>query len=190
MPILLKSVAGLFAGVAVGAVSLAYWPQGQDVTRVALRPAVERPQTAAQTAPAAAIDRTALDKLAEALRSAQPDAAQAAAGQARGLTLSPTDVSLESPSDDARRLRAQGLVALAGGDVVAARAFLERAAEAGDARAWLVLGDAHDPTTLTRLGAIGVRGDAARARQYYQQASEAGLSVARQRIAAINEVSQ
>jgi len=46
-------------------------------------------------------------------------------------------------------LRAQGLVALAGGDVAAARAFLERAADAGDARALLVLGDAYDPGTLT-----------------------------------------
>ena len=80
-------------------------------------------------------------------------------------------------------------MALAGGDVAGARAFLERAAEAGDARALLVLGDTYDPTTLARLGAIGVKGDVARARDYYGRAREAGLVAARPRLAAA-EISQ
>ena len=185
--ILLKSVAGLFAGVAVGALSLAYWPQIQPAL-VAARPVVEQPQPVAQLAPAA-LDKLARDKLALALRDAQPNAARADAEPTRSLTLTPINVEFSAPSDDARQFRAQGLVALAGGDVAAARAFLERAADAGDARALLVLGDAYDPTTLTRLGAIGVKGDASRARDYYQRASEAGLAAARQRIAAA-EVSQ
>ena len=183
--ILLKSVAGLFAGVAVGALSLAYWPQIQPAL-VAARPVVEQPQPVAQLAPVA-LDKLARDKLALALRDAQPNAADA--GPTRSLTLTPTNVEFSAPSDDARQFRAQGLVALAGGDIAAARAFLERAADAGDARALLVLGDAYDPATLTRLGAIGVKGDASRARDYYQRASEAGLAAARQRIAA-TEVSQ
>jgi TPR repeat protein len=187
MPFLLKSVAGLFTGVAVGALSLAFWPQNQPTT-VAARLVVEQPQQVAQSAPAA-LEKSALDKLALALRDAQPNAAQAADGPTRGLSLTPTDVDFSAPSDDARQLRAQGLVALAGGDVAAARAFLERAADAGDARALLVLGDAYDPATLTRLGAIGVKGDASRARDYYQRASDAGLAAARLRIAAY-EVSQ
>ena len=185
--ILLKSVAGLFAGVAVGALSLAYWPQIQPAA-VAARPAVEQPQRVVQTAPAA-LEKSAVDKLALALRDAQPNTAPVAPGPTRGLTLTPTNVDFSAPSDDARRFRAQGLVALAAGDVAAARAFLERAADAGDARALLVLGDAYDPATLTRLGAIGVKGDASRARDYYQRANDAGLAAARQRIAAI-EVSQ
>jgi TPR repeat protein len=181
--ILLKSVAGLFAGVAVGALSLAFWPQ-VPTTTVTARLVVEQPQQVAQSTPAG-LEKSALDKLALALRDAQPDAV----GPTRGLSLTPTDVNFSAPSDDARQLRAQGLVALAGGDVAAARAFLERAADAGDARALLVLGDAYDPATLTRLGAIGVKGDASRARDYYQRASDAGLAAARQRIAAI-EISQ
>jgi len=185
--ILLKSVAGLFAGVAVGALGLAYWPQIQPTT-VAAQPFVEQSVRVAQPAPPA-LEKSALDKLALALHDARPDAAQAAAGPTRGLTLTPTNVDFTAPSDDARRFRAQGLVALAGGDVAAARAFLERAADAGDARALLVLGDAYDPATLTRLGAIGVKGDPSRARDYYQRASDAGLAAARQRIAAI-EISQ
>jgi len=185
--ILLKSVAGLFAGVAVGALSLAYWPQIQP-TPVAARPAVEQPQRVVQ-APPPALEKSAVDKLALALRDVQPSAAPAASGPARGLTLTPTSVDFTTPSDDARRFRAQGLVALAGGDVAAARAFLERAADAGDARALLVLGDAYDPATLTRLGALGLKGDPSRARDYYQQANDAGLAAAHQRIAAY-EVSQ
>lgn len=187
MPILLKSVAGLFAGGAIGALSLAYWPQNQSMTVVA-RPAVEQPRRIAQSA-SVGLEKSAFDKLAQALRDARPGAQQTADGPTRDLTPTPTNINFSAPSDDARRLRAQGLVALAGGDVAAARAFLERAADAGDARSLLVLGDAYDPATLARLGAIGVKGDAARARGYYQRANDAGLAAARQRIAA-TEVSQ
>jgi TPR repeat protein len=140
-------------------------------------------------APPPALEKSAVDKLALALRDVQPSAAPAVSGPARGLTLTPTSVDFTTPSDVARRFRAQGLVALAGGDVAAARAFLERAADAGDARALLVLGDAYDPATLTRLGALGLKGDPSRARDYYQQANDAGLAAAHQRIAAY-EVSQ
>ena len=187
MAILLKSAAGLVAGGAIGALSLAYWPQVQPMT-IAARPAVEQPQRVPQSG-SVAVEKSAFDKLARALRDARPDATQTAVAPTRDLTLTPTNVNFSGPSDDARRLRAQGLVALAGGDVAAARAFLERAADAGDARALMVLGDAYDPATLARLGAIGVKGDAARARAYYQRANDAGLAAARQRIAA-TEVSQ
>ena len=67
-----------------------------------------------------------------------------------------------------------------------ARAFLERAADEGDKRALMVLGDTYDPATLTRLGAMGIRGDAGRARDYYAQALAAGVGAARQRIAALD----
>jgi TPR repeat protein len=186
MPIFLKAVAGLFTGVAVGALSLAYWPQIQP-TMVAARPVVEQPQRVAPTA-TSGLEKSAVDKLALALSDVQPNGESGTSGATRGLTLAPTNVNF-APSEDARRFRAQGLVALAGGDVAAARAFLERAADAGDARALLVLGDAYDPATLTRLGAVGLKGDASRARDYYKRASDAGLAAARQRIAAI-EVSQ
>lgn len=186
MPILLKSVAGLFAGVAVGALSLAYWPHIQPPTVAAARSLVEPPQRIASPAPAqVGLEKAAVDKLAQAFQTAQPNPADAE--PTRGLTLASAAGALAGPSDEARRMRAQGLVALAGGDVAEARAFLERAADAGDARALLVLGDAYDPTTLARLGALGVRGDPSRARAYYQRASDAGLAVARQRMAALTQ---
>jgi TPR repeat protein len=127
-----------------------------------------------QKTPAAAGNALAKDvikKLATALRGPPLDATPIA--------------SLSIPIDDARRLCAQGLVAFAKGDIATARAFLQRAAEAGDARALMALGDTYDPTTLARLGAVGLKGDEAAARNYYSRALAAGIGGARQRIAAL-----
>ncbi len=196
MPILLKSVAGAFAGLVVGTVGLALWAPDERKT-VEARPVLAQPLGVAIAAPAsvpASVEAAGLDKLAQA-KLAQAMGGSAAPGLAtpgspapgsptRGLELTPLNASLTGPNDDALRLRAQGLVALADGDVAEARAFLERASESGDARALLVLGDTYDPSTLARLGAIGLKGDVARARDYYARASEAGLSAARPRLAA------
>ncbi|MFY9968418.1 MAG: hypothetical protein WBQ45_14020 [Roseiarcus sp.] len=104
----------------------------------------------------------------------------------RGPTTDATPIaSLSIPIDDARRLCAEGLVAFANGDIATARAFLQRAAEDGDARALMALGDTYDPTTLTRLGAVGVKGDEGTARSYYSRALAAGVGGARERIAAL-----
>ena len=94
-------------------------------------------------------------------------------------------VSLSMPIEDARRLCAEGLVAFAKGDIATARAFLKRAAEGGDARALMALGDTYDPTALGRMGAIGLKGDEATARNYYSRALAAGVGGARERIAAL-----
>jgi TPR repeat protein len=182
MPILLKVVAGLVAGVIVGVLTFAFWPQIEPAV-VSARPAVERPifvTNAAEAKPAA--DKAAIDKLASALRTGAP-ADAAAPSPTRSLALTPA--SAANANDAALCLRAQGLVALADGDIAAARAFLERAAEAGDARAILVLGDTYDPATLARLGAVGLKGDASQARDYYARALSAGLAAARNRIAAL-----
>ena len=83
----------------------------------------------------------------------------------RELCVDPTPIaSLSIPIDDARRLCAAGLIAFARGDIAAARALLRRAAEGGDPRALMALGDTYDPTTLSRLGALGLKGDEKQAR--------------------------
>jgi hypothetical protein len=135
-----------------------------------------QPQSNAEDAP--------LAKLAMAFRTNGVGGQQPSPnfGMTRGLTISPTNAPA---SDDARRLCAQGLVALAKGYVDSARAYLQRAAEAGDARALLALGETYDPVALTRLGVQGVKGDSARARDYYSQALAAGVGDARERMAAI-----
>jgi len=143
---------------------------------------VQQPVFVAQTvaAPAAqkaapvtahALAKEALGKLASALR-----------GQAADQT---PIASLDIPIEDARHLCAEGLIAFAKGDIAAARAFLKRAAEDGDARALMALGDTYDPTTLSQLGALGLKGDEAVARSYYSRALAAGVGGARERIAAL-----
>ena len=93
--------------------------------------------------------------------------------------------TLAIPIDDGRRLCAEGLVAFAKGDIATARAFFVSAAEAGDARALVALGDTFDPATLTRLGVVGLKGDEAKARDYYARALAAGATGARERLAAL-----
>ena len=108
----------------------------------------------------------------------QPTAARAQQAGGAGAALA-------IPIDEARRLCAEGLVAFAKGDIATARAFFVSASEAGDARALVALGDTFDPTTLTRLGVVGLKGDGAKARDYYVRALAAGATGARGRLAAL-----
>jgi hypothetical protein len=197
---IVKAGAGLLAGIVAGGLGFAFWPRVEPSV-LSLRPAVEKPvfvvaTESARPVPApvaptivaavpveAAADKTVLVKLAAALRS-DPVPPQSAAPLARGITL-----KAGAPGEQAVSFFAFGLVALADGDVAGARAFLDRAADEGDTRALMVLGDTYDQATLTRLGAVGIRGDAARARDYYARALAAGVGAARQRIAALDSMS-
>ena len=105
------------------------------------------------------IDKVAMNKLATALRE-QPTDQQAVGSLGEKLTI---------PIDEGRKLFAEGLVAFAKGDIATARAFFVSAASAGDARALVGLGDTFEPATLTRLGVVGLKGDEAKARDYYSR---------------------
>jgi len=194
---IVKAGAGLLAGVVAGSLGFAFWPRVEPSV-LSLRPAVEKPVFVVATEPArpapapapsttvvaapvpveASSDKSVLVKLAAALRS-DTAAPQGAAPLTRGIKIG-------AAGEQAASFFALGLVALADGDVAGARAFLERAADEGDTRALMVLGDTYDPATLTRLGAVGIRGDAGRARDYYARALAAGVGAARQRIAALD----
>jgi hypothetical protein len=199
MSLLIKTGAGLCAGLFAGTLVYAFWPRVEPAV-VSARPAVEKPvfvvaspplrnlpaaltATVAQPAAAPAGDKSSIDKLQAASR-LNPGSSPTQTTTIRGIA----DAMLKgaAPSEEAARFCAQGLIALADGDVAGARAFLERAAEAGDTRALMVLGDTYDSATLTRLGALGIRGDAARAHDYYSRALAAGVGAARQRIAALD----
>ena len=133
---------------------------------------------AKRTAPAMTalpIDKVAINKLATALREQPVD--QQAVGSL-GATLA-------IPIDEGRKLCAEGLAAFAKGDIATARAFFINAAAAGDVRALVALGDTFDPATLGRLGVVGLKGDGAKARDYYSRALAAGATGARERIAAL-----
>jgi TPR repeat protein len=205
----LKAGAGLLAGVVAGSLGFCFLPRVEPSV-LAARPAVEKPifvvaasasistsnpsappvvaasvppapAAAVQTASAAAVqtgvaDRGELDKLAAALK-------------ARPISRGVTTVAASSappPSEEAARFCAQGLVALASGDIAGARLFLKRAAESGDSRALMALGDSYDAPTLTRLGVVGMRGDPDRAHDFYARAAAAGVNAAKERIAALD----
>jgi predicted nucleic acid-binding Zn-ribbon protein len=70
-------------------------------------------------------------------------------------------------------------------DVSGARLLLERALAGGNARAAFLLGESFDPNVLSKLGALGIRGDAAKARELYAQAKALGMVQAGERIEAL-----
>jgi hypothetical protein len=76
----------------------------------------------------------------------------------------------------------RGEVLIAQGDIASARLMLTRAAEAGDARAALTLGATYDADMLRKLGVMGVAGDAAKARAWYEKAAGYGSGEATRRL--------
>jgi hypothetical protein len=71
------------------------------------------------------------------------------------------------------------------GDIVAARAVYQRAAEMGSGSAALTLAATYDPNRLWSFGALGMVGNKERARQWYARASELGQPEAKVRLMAL-----
>ena len=84
-------------------------------------------------------------------------------------------------------LSVQGLIAVAKGDLSSARIYLSRAAELGEPRAWVALADSYDPAILAKLGVVGAPGDMQRAKDYLSKAAAAGIVVAKDRMAALEQ---
>ncbi len=215
MSSLIKISAGVCASLAAVALGIVLVPQFQDaptagklavakpvfVAKPALASSVTKSAstTASATATLSDPDKSAaLVKLAEALRVTPAINTPGAQAPTRSLAFASADArafaDIAKPavapapapvSDKARQLCAQGLVALANGDIAGARAVLLRAADEGDARALMALGETYEPATLAGLGAIGVKGDPVRARDYYNKALAAGVGAARERLAAL-----
>jgi hypothetical protein len=83
-------------------------------------------------------------------------------------------------------LSARGDNLLGNGDIISARLFYERAADAGDGRAALRLGATFDPGFLARAGLPGVHGDVAQARKWYRRALALGAADAERWIKALD----
>jgi TPR repeat protein len=82
----------------------------------------------------------------------------------------PRSSSLETASLLERGDRLFGM-----GDVISARLFYERAAEAGDGQAALRLGETYDPTFLERAKLRAIKGDLKAAAFWYRRAKELGI---------------
>jgi len=85
--------------------------------------------------------------------------------------------------EEIKLLMKQGEQLIAAGDVVTARIVFQRAAEAGDADAAVVLGGTYDPIVLAKLGVVGLAADVERARTWYQKAESLGSAEAKRRLA-------
>jgi hypothetical protein len=78
-----------------------------------------------------------------------------------------------SPDETAALLK-RGNELVASGDLAAARLVLQRAAEAGNARAAFALAGTYNPITLGELQVHGLSPDLATARHWYERANELG----------------
>jgi TPR repeat protein len=70
-------------------------------------------------------------------------------------------------------------------DFASARLLLAYALEKGNARAAFMITETYDGQILRSLQAYGVRGDAQKAREFYQIAAAAGIEAARERVEAL-----
>jgi len=191
----LKVGAGTLAGLAVVGLGLVFWPTVKS-ERLGGKPAVEQPVFVTASVPKVAMaapttvsakpvatptaDKASLDQLASALKTQATKPSASA----------PSPQPAASANSEAEACFGRGLSALAKGDIAAARRWLEHAADEGENRAFMALGDAYNPAVLTRLGVLGAPGDASLARSYYNRAVAAGLDAARGRLAWLDTSAQ
>ena len=88
---------------------------------------------------------------------------------------------MEADELEALMKRAKGLMEI--GDIAPARLLLERAADAQEASAALLLAQTYDPAVLGTLDMRSITADPALAREWYQKAATLGSLDAKQRLA-------
>ncbi len=147
-------------------------PGVRSVTTVAVAPTREEITTAYQSAlqgraPAAAAPAAAVPA--------------AAAPVAAAPVVAPPPRKLDPDELAALMKRAKGLIAT--GDIASARLLLERAADAQEASAALLLAQTYDPAVLGAQDMRSITPDPAAARTWYQKAAQLGSPDATQRLA-------
>jgi len=110
----------------------------------------------------------------------RPDAGMNAPGAAPMMALGDVDEQAQ------QKFVAQGLRQLVSGNVNSARLLFQRAAEAGNAQAALLLGDTFDEVRLAQLGVYGVLADRDKANYWYGRADELGAPEAKERLSEVN----
>jgi hypothetical protein len=132
------------------------------------------------------------EEIAAAYQSALPSRAPAAAAAAVATApIATAPVAAPANPPPARKLdaeevamllnRANGL--LAAGDIASARLLLERAADAQETRAMLLLAQTYDPEVLGTQDIRNIVPDPAMARVWYQKAAQLGSADAQRRLA-------
>jgi hypothetical protein len=121
----------------------------------------------------------ASDNRPEPVRAARVAAPVSAAGEA-GHVAPPAPSPATNP--EAVRLMERARLLLELGDIVTARAALERAAESGSPQAAFALAETYAPVVLAAWGAVGTGGDPAKAQLLYARAAAGGVETARDRL--------
>lgn len=129
------------------------------------------------------------DEIAVALRTAhqgQPAEIQqpAAAAAATPVAIAPpaAPAARRMDSEELANLMTRAKTLLASGDISPARLLLERAAEANEASAALMLAQTYDPTVLGTQDIRNITPDPAAARNWYQRAAQLGSTDAQRRL--------
>ena len=161
--------------------------QLKEATRIS-SPAVVAPDNAKGPAIAAVNPtREAISTAYQsALQSQAPSAAAAATVAAPMAALAPAVAAPPARRIDPDQLasmmqRARSMLAV--GDITSARLLLERAAEAPDANAALMLAQTYDPQVLGTSDVRNIVAEPAKARAWYQKAAQLGSTDAQRRLA-------
>ena len=148
-----------------------------------------QPTTVARASSPAATQAPSRDEIALALRTAHQSQAPAEIPQPAAAA-PVAAVAAAIPAPPARRLAADELVTLmtraksllSSGDIPPARLLLERAAEAQEASAALMLAQTYDPAVLGTQDIRNINPDPALARIWYQRAAQLGSPDAQRRL--------
>lgn len=100
-------------------------------------------------------------------------------------TVPATQVARSLDREEIAMLMKRGEDAMAVGDIMGARLAFRRLAEARDPRGTLAYASTYDPNVIERMPLIGIRADAAQAKQWYERALEFGAPEAARRLEAI-----
>ena len=128
------------------------------------------------------------DEIALALRTAhqnQPPAETQPPAAVAAVVAAPVAVAPPArrmDSDELAALMTRAKAFLASGDIPPARLLLERAAEAQEASAALMLAQTYDPTVLGTQDIRNITPDPALARSWYQRAAQLGSADAQRRL--------
>jgi hypothetical protein len=139
-----------------------------------------QPQAQARTA-AAPLPQAASGRPPVPAQPQRPATAVASAGATDNLAGPPT-VAVEPRDRDVDALIARGQRLMRAKDIASARQVLQRAADSGDPRVALSLGETYDPVMLERLGLRGGVGDIGQARAWYARAQGLGSTEAPRRL--------
>jgi hypothetical protein len=162
-------------------------PQQVAAVAAAAAPVVvaATPAQASLPAPSLPAQLPSRDEIALALKTAHQSQAPAEVQQPAAAAAAPASVAppvrrMDSGELAALMIRAKAF--LASGDIPPARLLLERAAEAQEASAALMLAQTYDPTVLGTQDIRNITPDPALARSWYQRAAQLGSVDAQRRL--------